>query len=507
MIKKVTLRKLKRIKKLEFEIPAPGVWIVTGLNGSGKTSLFAAIYRIGAQHAFQRYYRTSPLERRLDSYASTEIEYSVGDQSVKYHYGGQRWRATPSRNASFFSQFHFTAVDYVEANGERIEPFADEIIPRKLRNAATEVRSFMQDVLADEKWAALKYVNTRRGPGSDAYIIPYKKNRKTYYYSEKSFSLGELCVLKLAKKMASILNNSLVLIDEVEMALHPQAQVRLLQKVTSLAAEKNLTVLFSTHSATIIKNTPRKNLILLKMKRNGTVIVTKSAFPAQILGEIAFDDELMTDFIIYVEDKQAKMLTEELIAKYMVVSQPENRYRPLYKIVPVGGFQQVLEMLNTSSGIFPSHVKRFALLDEDVKTEALVQARNGRNQVLMDTFNSVSDKVRFLPCTPEVGVVELLEIHSQNNPDLMTKLCQVFEGQHINVNQVLSSSDYNNINRENPRDKAKERMKHFVEKVAARTAIATEHIRRILYSEYASHKYAGGNGDLKGLLGPIFNAR
>lgn len=60
-------KKCKKIKELNFEMPEGGVWVVTGLNGSGKTSLFAAIFRTGAQHAFQRFYKTSALEHKLDS--------------------------------------------------------------------------------------------------------------------------------------------------------------------------------------------------------------------------------------------------------------------------------------------------------------------------------------------------------------------------------------------------------------------------------------------------------
>lgn len=504
---KVTLRNVKRIRELPFELPGVGVWIVTGLNGSGKTSLFAAIYRIGAQHAFQRYYRTSPLERRIDSYADAEIEYSISGNSVKYRYGGQRWRATPRRNANLLADFPFASVEFVEANGERIEPFADEIQARRLKIAPPDIRSFMTEVLADAKWNDLKYVNTRRGIGSDAYIIPYQDSGKTYYFSEKSFSLGELCVLKLAKKIVSAPDTSLVLIDEVEMALHPQAQVRLLLKITEIANKKNLTVLFSTHSATLIKNAHKKNLILLKARSDGTVTTTRSPFPAQILGDIAFDDELTTDFILFVEDKQAKLLTEQLVNIYMAHCHPENRHQPLLKVVPVGGFPQVLEMLATSSGIFPSYVKRFALLDEDVKTESLTAARKNDDRVLLDLFARTSDYVHFLPCTPEVGVIELLEMHAKNDADLLDSLSCAFNGHRININQIITSHDYKLLTQTNPRNRAKSRLAHFVQAVANSTNIDHTQVQRVLFAAYANHKYINKIGQLRQLLGPIFNAR
>ncbi len=183
----VTLKNIKRIGELRFNIPDPGVWVLTGLNGSGKTSLFASIYRMHAQHAFQRFYKTSPLEHRLDSYDTAEIAYEINEEVVKYHYGGQRWRATPRKNAKLFDQSPYPSIEYIEASGDRIEPFPDEIQPRRLRQASAPLKSFLEYVIGDGKWDNLHYVNTQRGVGSDAYLIPYKVGNRNYYFSEKSF--------------------------------------------------------------------------------------------------------------------------------------------------------------------------------------------------------------------------------------------------------------------------------------------------------------------------------
>lgn len=398
------------------------------MNGSGKTSLFASIYRIGAQHSFQRFYKTSPLENRLDSYAEAEIEYQIGSETVTYRYGGKRWRATPQRNSNLFNQSPYASIEYIEASRDRIEPFSDEIQPRRLRDAPIEIKEFLSEVLGDSKWNNLKHVNTRRGVGSDAYLIPYQANGKNYHFSEKSFSLGELCALKLAIKITAIPDNSLLLIDEVEMALHPQAQVRLLNKISEIATSKRLTVLFSTHSATIIKNSDRKQIIHLRSDNNGNIVPVTGAFPAQVLGDIAFDDELAADFVFYVEDKQAKLLSEQLFAMYMAHCHPNRNYRPLYKVAPVGGFVQVIEMLNSSSAIFANYVKRYAILDEDVKTESLAAARRQQNQSLLSLFATAADKVKFLPCTPEVGVIEMFENHATNNAKLLSQLNGMLEG-------------------------------------------------------------------------------
>jgi energy-coupling factor transporter ATP-binding protein EcfA2 len=298
-----------------------------------------------------------------------------------------------------------------------------------------------------------------------------------------------------------------LLIDEVEMALHPQAQVRLLRKVIEIASAKNLTVLFSTHSATLIKNVDRKKLIHMKADNSGFVSTIKEVFPAQILGEIAFDDELAADFIFYVEDKQAKLLAEQMFAMYMAHCHLDSNYRPLYKVVPVGGFVQVIEMLNSSSSIFPNHVKKFALLDEDVKTESLNMAQRERNQTLINLFNSASGRYYFLPCTPEVGLIELFENQAANNTDLMNQLNSMFSGHLINIASLTSEPDYLLLTKQNVRDRAKDRLTNIVKKVCAATNNDEIHVRRAMYNEYCKEKYSNNTGQLRSLLGPIFNSR
>ena len=504
---KITIRNVKRVAKLAFDMPSQGVWVLTGLNGSGKTSLFAAINRIGNRNSFQRFYKTSPLDDKLDSYSEAEIEYQIGDSVVTYRYGGQRWRASPRRNSGLFNQSPYASIGYIEASGDRIEPFPDEIQTKKLRDAKSEVKKFLSFVLDDRKWDKLKYVNTRRGIGSDAYLIPYQVANRNYYYSEKSFSLGELCSLKLAIKITGAPPNSLLLIDEVEMALHPQAQVRLLKKVVQIAKEKNLTVLFSTHSATIIKNSNRKQIIHLRSDNDGNILPVVGAFPAQVLGDIAFDDELAADFVFYVEDKQAKLLAEQLVSMYMAHCHPDGRYQPLYKVAPVGGFVQVVEMLNNSSTIFASYVKRFAFLDEDVKTETLALAKKQKNRIILDLFKSASNQVKFLPCTPELGVIKMIEDQSATNTDLFNSLCSMFQGHNINIRNIIQEPEYLQLSKENLRDRAKDRMTYIVNKIMSAIGADEIYVRRTIYNEYCKFKYERSIGQLRELLGPVFNSR
>lgn len=502
----VTLRNIKGVKHLHFEMPDPGVWVMAGLNGCGKTSLFAALHRLGTPNAYQRYFRSGSSGARVDRYVDAEVEYKIEGSSVTYRYGGQRWQATPKRNASLLANAPYEEIIYVEANAARIEPTADEIRNKRRKSCSDEICEFAEFVLGDCKWADLKYVNTRRGGGSRAYLIPFAFDGQTHFYSEKSFSLGELCVLKLGVRLAVIPDNSLVLIDEIEMALHPQAQVRLMRKLQEVAKQKNLTILFSTHSATIIKSATRAQLIYLLRETDGRVLVTYEPYPALVLGDVAFADELAADYVFYVEDREAKLLLESMLGVYMARCHADPANAPLYRVVPIGGYPQVVEMLSASSFVLPSHVKRLAFFDADARqplNDALREAR----EPLASTYRRVRADSRFLPCAPEQGLVEHLENDVLPNQERLREYERLFAGNLVRLTAILTSQEYLNLTNPNPRKQAKLRINHLASVIVNETGIDEIQVRRTLYGKYTEHTYPPPHAALRELLGPIVNAR
>lgn len=99
-----------------------------------------------------------------------------------------------------------------------------------------------------------------------AYAIPLGDGR---YYTERNFSFGEIVLINLLFDIKSATNGSLVLIDELEMAIHPSAQIRLIDCLNDIAREKGLTIIISTHSASIIR--AQKDVIFLETYSNGRI--------------------------------------------------------------------------------------------------------------------------------------------------------------------------------------------------------------------------------------------
>jgi predicted ATPase len=415
-MKKIIIQKVKNIEFLEFEIPDKGVYLLTGKNGSGKTTLLASLHRIGYKNSFADYFKTTSSEEKLDFFGDSSITYILDeerDEKVVYKYGNARWSPSPRKNSHLLSNFGYPRVKFVAANAKRIEPTSHELKTIRMKNADNIIIKDLKKILSDNRFEGLKYINTKTGPGNKAYLIQKKINNKSYYFSEKNFSLGEFCVLKLVTELNDLAHNSLVLIDEIEMALHPKAQVKLFTYIEEIAKAKDLTIIFSTHSASLIKRTPRKQIFVLENNGDGVIGCLRNCFPARVLGDITYDDEVEPDFLFFVEDLKAQYILEQMVDQFKQDYSADKIF-PYYKVIPVGGYDQVIDFLINSDQIFKTMVKRYAFLDKDGEDEVLKKAEEQKRYGFLEKVKINRDKIKYLPCVPEQGIIKYCEDESSH---------------------------------------------------------------------------------------------
>ncbi|MFR8600399.1 MAG: AAA family ATPase, partial [Clostridioides difficile] len=77
--------------------------------------------------------------------------------------------------------------------------------------------------------------------------------RSNMRYSSLSMGAGEQRVLTILKTIFTANAYSLILIDEIEILLHVMALKRLISKLSEIAAQKKLQIIFTTHSMEISK--------------------------------------------------------------------------------------------------------------------------------------------------------------------------------------------------------------------------------------------------------------
>lgn len=507
---KIIIENLKNITHLEFDIPAAGVHVLTGVNGSGKTTLLACLQRITDKNAFKKHFRSSS-NTQFDSFRNSKIRYEHQGIPVEYVLKRTKWSPTPRANSSLLSAMGYNSAIHISSSIERFYVQSSELNTKGIQAASPFVRDSMNAIFQTTKYSELrrkKLDGRGRGFGRSDYgfLMPAKSiGGQNQYFTEKNFSLGELLIINALFQLERISNNSLVLIDEIELALHPKVQVKFLNFLQRIAAQKSLTIILSTHSSSLIKTAP--NLIYLERNAvNGKVTFEYDCYPAVALQAMAIQEEVQPDIVFYVEDTHARNILEELLNYYF-----RNLFtgrKPIYKVLPVGGWGETIRFTVASIDyLIPQQTKVIAMLDADVLPE--IQAiqqnpnRSTQEQEKLNTYTANVARIRFLPITPELGIVDLLN----NNPQLHFQPLQ----NHFNSLFYIAQIIQDEINRPgitypaNPRKAAKLKLDYYINRLKGYTNRDYNYLAMKL-AEYYALQYCPNNlGALQALFNPIMN--
>lgn len=511
MPNKIIINNIKHIRNLVFEIPtSSGAYVLTGSNGSGKTTLMTTLLRIGWYRAFQDHFKTG--SERIDAYEG-EVIYQTDRNSISYHHAGSRWTPRPrSISQGFFQQFGYPEVRFLPATGNRLYIQDDVINPTDFRAVEEDLKQDLNYLLETSKFSNLRYVQTgsSRGPGGGsqrwkrAYVI---RSGRRKYYSEKNFSLGEILVLNTLALIRDVPAGSMLLIDELEMALHPRVQIRLLNYLKNKAIENNLTVIISTHSSSLIKSADK--LIYLENQGDGNILVRNNCYPALVLREVAIEEDIQPDYVFMVEDDMAEMLTKEMV-KYYYQLEP-TRQIPLYKVLPIGGYPQVLGFASLASEyLFNSKIGQYILLDADVEQTKTELTRKGNNrtvdeQQLFELFQSLEIKVKYLPITPELGIWQWLTTQTAS---IQQDINSHYPDTVINLQDLIEQTDRNYAtDTDSERKKAKRRLKFIVKLLEGRVNEDSRRINQFLFGVFVKYLHLNNNAIIRCIFAPIFNTR
>lgn len=403
----IAIENLRNIRRLRFEIPDRGVWLLTAGNGAGKTSLLACLRRIGHANAFQVHFPSSLESDRLDNHVKGKVTYEINGEEVEYAYRGSRWTPRPRGNAHLFEKLGYSSVMYIGATADRITPRPEDFDTKNIRAASSHIVDAANDIFDTKKFSSLRTINLTRGAGNEAFVLSLGGSPQDYH-SEKHFSLGELCVLKLTRLIKEARNHSLIIVDELEMALHPRAQVKMLRYLEKQAKAKSLTIIFLTHSVTLLKSIDRKRIVFLNREATGDITPIIGCYPTFAIGHITANEEGLPDAVMYVEDVFARNIVESFYEKFAFERYDVPTTRPSIKIVPIGPFDAVISFLDGSKSFITESVTQKAILDEDVLSESLVSLKNAENHVKLAKYKRVKDDLKYLPFTPEVGLATFI---------------------------------------------------------------------------------------------------
>lgn len=344
---KVKIENIKNIDLGEFEMPMEkGVYSLVGTNGSGKSTVLLALAQLISR------YHLGTLKKEdfeEDSKITFELDGVVDVWSYNSAEGWWTSNIFPRTlklnglyEGSLFYGTRFNDSRKIDELLEQGELQSEEIV-----NADEYVIDKLSFILHGDllhyrslKRVKNKYITERMAVSNTPYFIEVKGR----VISQYRMSSGECLLISLlhfiynaiVRKSLPTGKRILVLIDEIELALHPIAVSRLIDLLNELLVNHdNLTVILSSHSPEVIRKIKPSNLYKVN-NTNGNLYLESNCYPSYLIRDVYSHDGF--DFLFLVEDILIKGVVEKIMFKHNLKS------GKLLHIVPVGGWKNVLDL-------------------------------------------------------------------------------------------------------------------------------------------------------------------
>ncbi|MCX6350870.1 MAG: AAA family ATPase [Bacteroidetes bacterium] len=279
-LKKIKFEPFRHISSLEIEFIHP-ISIISGTNRIGKTTILMAI---ACSHVnFEKKNpRNGKLGRQtwsnLMKFTSQDIQtvdwtywitYKRGDR-IEPPKRGQRkhlskkWNGIGKRESQFTRDVIFIEID-------RALPLRNfnNIIFTKSKNSTI---SNLSNITKVEELISYVFEETFHLHIIKEYLDKVVlKFQNTNSYSSFNSASGEDVVARLVIDMVEAPRNSLIVIDELEVGLHPKIQRRLVDVINHIARNDNKQFIITTHSPTLLSAFSEASRIFIERKNDGSL--------------------------------------------------------------------------------------------------------------------------------------------------------------------------------------------------------------------------------------------
>jgi predicted ATP-dependent endonuclease of OLD family len=276
-IRQITPSPFRHIPDLQLEFISP-ISVITGTNRSGKSTILMAI--ACSHFDFQKRNSTNgKLERKtwssLMKFTAEDKQNEDWNYSLLYKTGdadelrfGQRKFATKKWNGVGKKEGQIRGRQVIFIDLDRILPprnFSERVFRvAKLKSSGSflkEIQTHLSYVLEED------FKLSKVAEYLDKDIFNY---RNAYQYSSYNAASGEEVLVRIIADSIGAERNSLILIDEIELGLHPKVQRRLMDVIYSIAREGNKQFIVTTHSSTILNSVEPASRIFIEKNNNGT---------------------------------------------------------------------------------------------------------------------------------------------------------------------------------------------------------------------------------------------
>jgi len=244
----------------------------------------------------------------------TQNELSIRKQSAKW----MRYERRPKRPVHHLGAFR--AIPAIEQNVLRSH-FRSTRRHRSPKILNDEFRTRFSNIM-NRPYDEVDIIQ------SDKYYIRACKSGSTYC---SSFNLGsgEDIIINLLYQLQQCPEGSLIVIEEIELGLHPEALISLARHLQEITKKKKLQVIVSTHSTYFIDSVPREARILIQRAEHEHSVTYG---PTTRFAMGLMSGRATPELFLYCEDHFAALLIEQALSSDL---------RRRTSILPVGSNSEI----------------------------------------------------------------------------------------------------------------------------------------------------------------------
>jgi predicted ATPase len=308
-------------QRIHFNFP---IVAIVGENGSGKSTILqaaASVYRSNVKDRVlfaSDFFPDTAWDKQEDVSVGFSFREGTETKPGSVRKPTNRWRGNPerpvrevvysdlSRLQPVSTRVGYARIAKANAVETRAEPFSAPTIAR--------LSNILGRTYSSAKNAVSSIDATRK--------VTVLTNDKTSY-SAFHQGAGEMTIAEVVNW--DIPNTSLLLIDEVETSLHPRAQRRLIRDLATLARQKEVQIILTTHSPYVLEELPARARIQVT-EVNGQKTLLNGISPYFAMTKM--DDAQHVQVDVYVEDNEAKIFVEEVLAQHRPMLSPTTLVSP-----------------------------------------------------------------------------------------------------------------------------------------------------------------------------------
>ncbi len=368
------LRAFKDKTRIEFQYP---IVAIAGQNGTGKSTILAVAAAAYRQHKGLTTF-IPPRKTEKDSPNYALGDFFVGSKkdgffegvSIGWEYFGHNTRDSFSitkkgdkwiRN----DQRPTRSVAYLGL--DRVLPAIDL---RALRNIFGGYNVIQQTPFSGDQLELTRSIGGVYEQGersqSGSYRL-YSLSRYGSSYTSFHMGVGEEIMCKITDWLTIIPEETLLLIEELEVGCHPEFQISMVEVLKEQANKRRLQIILTTHSSSILDALPMEGRVFLRRDNKGRIQVDYGVSTTYAMSQLSGKD--IPELMVYVEDTVAQKMVSEVLS---------TSTRKRIKILSVGSKTVVARQL-AAHRLNPELGNAVAVMDGDVPIQEFT--KNFRSQL------------------------------------------------------------------------------------------------------------------------------